>query len=327
MKSISKIINLLTWKRALFVIILFVLVLAPLVAGRYSLRFLTNLCMWVGMAAGWNMFNGFTGHIDFGYVVYFGVGAYVTTLFILELSFPFLLAVPIGACFSALLALLISLPTLKLTGAYFAIATWSLAEAIKQLTLNLPGLTGGSSGLSLPPLLNTSFFYYLMFGTAVIIFMISYAVKRSQLGYHLEAIRGSEVAAECLGINVFRNKLAAFLLSAFSAGLIGGIYAYWITYVHPFNVFDMLITDKTIVMVLLGGSGTLLGPVVGAVLMFLAMELLWAEIPGTLYLVVLGIMLVGIIIFVPDGVVGTWQKERWRVKEKLEGVGLWKRPS
>ena len=296
------------WSKLItFSIVVGILGILPRFLSPYWLRFFTDLFMWLALALGWNIFNGYTGYIDFGYVVYLGIGAYLTSLLMTELGVPFILSVPIGGLFAAVVALFISFPTLRLRGAYFAIATLALAETIKYLVLNLD-MTGGAYGLSLPPLLKPGFFYYLMLTCTLGIILLSLLIEKIKLGYNLRAIRDSEIAAESLGIGVFKNKLIAFLISAFFAGTVGGIYAYWITYVHPFNVFDAKITDQVIVMVLLGGAGTLIGPVIGATIMVIAFEIFWSRFSESLYLVFLGIMIVVIIIFIPEGVVLTWSK-------------------
>lgn len=296
------------------------MIILPNFLGAYQIRFFTDLFMWLGLAVGWNIFNGYTGHIDFGYVVYFGVGAYVTSLLMLKMGLPFLISVPLGALFSVLLASLISLPTLRLKGAYFAIATWAFAEAMKQLVLVLDPITGGSRGLSLPPFLQPAFFYYLMFGCAASSIFINFLVEKAKLGYNLKAIRDSELAAACLGIDVYKNKLAAFLISSFIAGIMGGIFAFWITYVHPFNVFDMLITDQAVVMVLLGGRGTFIGPIIGAAIIIPIYEVLWTKLPGALYLFFLGIIVVLIIIFVPEGITGKGLKMMRKARRKWSKI-------
>lgn len=290
---------------------------APVFLGTYSIRMLTTYFMWIALAVGWNIFNGYTGHIDFGYVVYFGTGAYVTSLLMIKGGVSFLLSVLCGGMVSLVLAFIISFPTLHLKGAYFAIATWAFAEAMKQFVLSVPSLTEGSYGISLPPTLNPSYFYYLMFGCMGVAVISNYILEKIKLGYNLKALRDAEMAAESLGINIFANKVIAFVISAFIAGLVGGIYAYWITYVHPHNVFDGLITDRIIVMVLIGGRGTFIGPIIGTILLLTVFEVFWTNLPSGLYLVFMGLIIVVTMMFLPDGVVGTWKAKGWKIKKKF----------
>lgn len=290
---------------------------APNFLETYSLRILTTYFMWIGLAVGWNIFNGYTGHIDFGYVVYFGTGAYATSLLMIKGGVPFLPSVLFGGLMSLFLAFILSIPTLRLKGAYFAIATWTFAETMKQFVLSVPSLTEGSYGISLPPTLNASYFYYLMFACMVIAMLINFFIEKIKLGYNLKAIRDAETAAESLGINIFKNKVIAFVISAFLAGMIGGIYAYWITYVHPYNVYDGLITDRIIVMVLIGGRGTLIGPIIGVILLRTVFEVFWTNLPPGLYLVFLGLIIIVTIMFLPNGIVGTWKEKGWKLKKKF----------
>jgi branched-chain amino acid transport system permease protein len=156
-----------------------------------------------------------------------------------------------------------------------------------------------------------------MFACTVAAAIVNYSLEKIKLGYNLKALRDSEMAAESLGIDIFWNKVAAFVVSAFFGGLIGGVYAYWITYVHPYNVFDGLITDRIIVMVLIGGRGTLVGPLIGVTLLRTIFEVLWTKLPAGLYLVFLGLIIIIAMMFLPTGIVGTWRKEGWKIKKAL----------
>lgn len=278
-------------------------ILGTFLNSPYWIRVLTTLFMWIALAESWNTIGGYTGYIDFGHVAFFGIGAYATSILTVTLGLPFFLSLLNAAILAMIAAIVIGIPTLGLRGAYFAIATWAFAEMMKQLALVLD-ITGGAHGITMPPLLNPQFFYYLMFTAMLLMILTNYLIRRSKFGYNLRAIRESEVTAEMLGINSYANKLFAFALSAFFPGLIGGIFAYWITFIYPFDVFDALRTDQMVVMVLFGGLGTAAGPIIGATILTFLQEFLWLKFPPILYLIFLGAILVAVIMFLPDGIVG-----------------------
>ena len=280
----------------------------PLVASGYHLRFLTLLFMWAALAGCWNLVAGFTGYIDFGPVAYYGIGGYVTAILMTRTGaglLPSLLAaglvaVVIGAAFGA--------PTLRLRGPYFAIATLALAEAVKQIVLEWDkifqaNLTGGPHGLTLPLKLPYPVFYELMLATMLAVFLLTGWVRRSRFGYGLRAIGGAEEAAKACGVNVFRLKLCAYTASAFFLAVVGGIAATWLSYISPEDAFDINTTIQIIVITLLGGIGHTWGALVGAAFLTVVSEVLWARFIHT-YLIILGIVIVGVVIYMPGGITG-----------------------
>jgi branched-chain amino acid transport system permease protein len=283
-----------------------VLLVLPLFTSGYLLRFLTKLCMWAALASSWNMITGYTKRTDFGHVVFFGTGAYISMILILTEGVPWVFAMIGGAIVAAVLALLVGLPTLKLTGAYFAIATWSVAEAFKWVYYVLPrNISGGPNGLNIPLMVSNELLYVMAFAVMAATVFLNYLIERSELGYSLRAISENETAAEAMGISVSRPKLTAYVLSAIPAALIGFIYAIWVGYLHPLDAFDSVKTDTMLVMVLLGGMGNWLGAVVGAIFFSLVFELLWTYFTNTLYQIFLAILIILTILFLPKGILGT----------------------
>jgi len=276
---------------------------APLGISGYWLRFITFIFMWIGLAGSLNLLTGYTGYLDFGHVAFFGIGAYTTGVLMVKLGMPFFPAMFIGAILAGILALLVGIPTMRLKGAYFAIAMLAFAEAMKQVALEFDGITGGGNGLSLPIYTNYQFFYYMMFSAVLLIIGATYWFERSKFGKGLMAIREAELAAEVSGVNTFFCKLIAFGISAFVAGIIGGIYAYWMTFLYPGDTFNVLITVRMIIMAFLGGAGTLLGPIIGATFLAAIEEILWAEFKYT-YLIIVGLIVVFVVLVLPRGLVG-----------------------
>ncbi len=277
--------------------------------SEYFIRLLAIIFLWIGKAGCWNIISGFTGYIDFGAVGYYGIGSYVTALLMSKGDIPFLVSIVAGGFVSALIALPIGLPTLRLRGAYFGIATLAFAEAMKQIILEFDKTAGvhffeGPHGITLPIGPKNEFFYYIGFCVMVLVIGIAYWIKRSKFGYALRAIHEAEQVAELSGVDTLRSKVKAYMVSAFFLGLIGGIEAYWLTYITPHMVFDVLITIQIVVMCLLGGMGTVFGPVVGASFLTILFELLHTDFPYT-YTIIVGFIIVVVVLLMPKGVVGT----------------------
>jgi len=280
---------------------------APLAISGYWLRLITFIFMWIGLAGSLNLLTGYTGYLDFGHVAFFGIGAYTTGVLMVKLGMPFFPAMFIGAIFASILALLVGIPTMRLRGAYFAIAMLAFAEAMKQVALEFEGITGGGNGLSLPIYTNYPFFYYMMFSVVLLITGTTFWFENSKFGKALMAIREAELAAEVSGVNTFYCKLIAFGISAFTAGMIGGIYAYWMTFLYPGDAFNVLLTVRMIIMAFLGGAGTLLGPVIGAAFLAAIEEILWAEFKYT-YLIIVGFIVVLVVLVLPRGLMGLFRQ-------------------
>ncbi len=277
----------------------------PWFATGYIVHFATLLCMFMILAQSWNLIGGLAGYPSFGNVVFFGIGAYTTGLLMGRAGLPLAPSLLAGALLSAAFAAGIGLPVRRLHGHYFAVATYATAEAMREIVNNLTGLTGGGMGYNLPLMPGTErtvgvFFYYLMLAVLAMAFAVNAVILRTRLGHGLLAIRDDEEAALVTGIDATRYKVAAFGLSAFLAGLAGGIYAYWITYIDPGNVFDVSISVTMLVMVLLGGSGTLWGPPVGALVLMGITEFLWARFVEV-HAALLGGVIVLVVLFLPDG--------------------------
>ena len=194
-------------------------------------------------------------------------------------------------------------PVLRLKGPYFAIAMLGAAEGMRVVATVWDDLTHGGLGISLPSVENSIATYYAMLGLMLITILVAYAVGHSRLGIRLNAIREDEVAAEALGINATAYKLAAFALSAVFPAVAGGIQAYKVLYIDPPSVFFVQITIAMALMSMLGGKGTVIGPIVGAVLLYTAQELTWVNFP-TAHLIAYGLFIVIVARFMPRGLVG-----------------------
>ena len=275
--------------------------------GPFFLRIVTETIMWIGLAITWDLLAGYTGYLNFGHAMFFGIGAYTTAILMNHTACPFLLTLPIGGFFAGLLALVIGVPTLRLKGSYFAIGTWSLALAIQQLALVLE-VTGGPDGMRLPLFLHPEYFYFLMLGIVAATFILYWILlERAPFGLKLKALREDQEGAMALGLNPTRIKVQAFILSAVPVGVLGGVYAYWITFIDPLSVLGDIIADQATVMAVFGGLGTLIGPAIGAVIIFFFKTIFWAYLSDyqVLYLIILGATIALTVVFLPNGLWGT----------------------
>jgi len=298
------------------------LCLLPMMTTPYYVRVVTGVAMWAGLALSWNVICGYAGYISFGHVAFFGIGSYTTAILMQpDIDWNFWATLPVAAVIAGAVAALVGWPALRLKGAYFAIATWALAEAVRELTTVL-GFTGGSRGLTTPIRLNDNFFLYTMLGAAAIAYALCYLLlERSRFGFRVKAVRDNEIAARAQGINTTLVKIGAFVLSAMIPAVLGGINAYWITFINPASVLNTIITDQLVVMVLVGGLGHAWGPALGATAMYLLQEQLRVSYgETTAYIIIVGALVMAVVLFLPDGLVSIGQRaRRMRLVRQLLG--------
>jgi branched-chain amino acid transport system permease protein len=296
--------------------------LMPGIASEYHLSFLVQLFMMVALAQAWNLISGMTGYVSFGHAAFFGIGAYAGTL-LLQLGFPWWLAAVKAAGIAALIAVPLGLLTLRLRGPYFAIAMLGLNELGRIIATLWVDLTRGGNGITISPVILPSLMtnYYAMFALAAGAVALATWLHYSRLGLELRAIREDEGAAEMVGVDTTRNKLVAFVLSAVIPGAVGAVYAFYTSYINPSSAFAHALNVQMIVMVMLGGSGTVWGPVLGAAIVMSLREVLWANFPA-LHLAALGVLLLTCVLFLPGGLLSLGRgRRRRRVDLVREGRG------
>ena len=286
-----------------------------------------TLLMFVGLASSLNILLGYTGYVSFGHIVFLGLGGYTGFYFLSVQNLPLLVSALLGGLVSAFLAGLIGMAVLRLRGAYFALATIGVNEAARAFVSNFEPF-GGATGLSVNysvyqgyggpgPALWTTFIYLWL--TVLVTVVISYLVKNSRFGLGLLAIREDEDAAMVMGVKAPQAKTIAYMVSAFFPGIIGTLYFFKNGNVEPGDAFQLHMSIEMLVMVMLGGMGTVLGPILGAVTYEgLRSYLLTSSIFKDLHLAVAGVFLLLIVLFVPSGAVG-WLRERFfKLRKVLE---------
>ena len=288
--------------------ILVLIGLVPLTGDQSALSLWTFIAMYCVLAQSWNFIGGFTGRAAFGNVAFFGIGAYTVSL-ILQANRPYWLGLVLAPLIAGLFAFLLGLPVLRLRGHYFAIATLGVAEALGEFVAakNIGG-TSGEISLT-PPALNfqvsNDLFFYGFLALSLLTLLGTTWLTRSRFGYALVAIRENEQAAEALGIPTYWYKVGAFVLSALPTAVAGGLFAYWQLSFDPLGeggAFDVTISVAMILMTFLGGAGTLLGPILGAIIIeFLDQytSIAFTSIHGPL----LGALIILVTIFLPQGLI------------------------
>ncbi|MBO0683790.1 MAG: branched-chain amino acid ABC transporter permease [Candidatus Dormibacteraeota bacterium] len=275
----------------------------PLLLDRYGFRIATTVAMFVAIAAAWNLIGGLTGYPAFGNVVYFGLGAYTVAILVTDRHWPFAAALPLAVVVPAACAALLGIPLLRLRGHYFAVASLGVAVAVGELFNNLD-VVGGAVGIFMPILRSDLLFYYLMLAAAALAVGTTWVVLRTRFGFGLLAIREDEEAAAVIGVNTTLYKVAAYALSAALTGLAGGIYAQWNVFVNQDVAFNVDVSIDSILMALIGGIGTLWGPVIGAAVLELLIQNFAGGGDVAVYAqVALGLLLTVAVIFLPRGVV------------------------
>jgi len=295
------------WAGAVLVLLA---LLAPLALNQYYQSFLLQVFVAIALAQAWNLISGMTGYVSFGHAAFFGVGAYVGALF-LTWGYPWWFAVFSGAGIAVLLAVPLGILTLRLRGPYFAIAMLGLNEIGRIVATLWVSVTNGGSGMTLAPKLlpplNMEYFTALMLALGATLLVAR--IHRSRFGLELRAIREDEEAAEMMGVNTTLNKVIAFILSALIPGGVGAVYAMYTSYIDPGSAFAHARNVEMIVMVLFGGSGTVWGPLIGAGVIMILREMLWAQFPAA-HLALLGVLLLVVVLYLPGGVVSLAHRNR-----------------
>jgi len=294
MQSIRKLIFL-----ALTFVIVQLLILANIIDA-YLQNTLATICINIILAVSLNLITGFTGQFSLGHAGFMSIGAYTCAIITLRIPtiYGFFLGVFAGAVIAAVVGFLVGLPTLRLRGDYLAIATLGMAEIIRIIFINLK-ITNGAAGLqSIPRFTNWTWLFVFMVGTILLITNF----LNSTHGRACIAIREDEIAADAMGINTTKYKVTAFVIGAFCAGIAGALYASYFYFLKP-NIFDFLKSVNVLVIVVLGGLGSITGSILAAILLEIVSTLLQSF--SDLRMVIYAVLLVVIMIFRPQGLMGS----------------------
>ncbi|MGO9356499.1 MAG: branched-chain amino acid ABC transporter permease [Xanthobacteraceae bacterium] len=298
----------------------FLLIVVPLVAAFAVLPaiydnhlLLFNFVIFLALAQGVNIIYGFTGYLPFGYVGFFGAGAYGFAVMVMHFSAPALVAVAAAGVVAVALGLLLT-PLLRLTGAYFSIANLAAALAVLHFVANpaLESITRGPYGVSLTGAFDPAMAYatalaILAFALGIVVFL-----KSSSFGLALQAVREDPVSAAMAGVPVVRMRVIAWLASALVAGLAGGAFAWYVSVFYPDNVFSSEFSIFAIVFALFGGVATIIGPIVGVLILYGVYNLIGFTTPQYFQLIY-GLLIMGLVLFLPAGLVSLATRRGWHV--------------
>ena len=277
---------------------------------------------YVVLATAWNILGGYTGYVNFGTAGFFGIGAYTAVALIKAWKPPLYVLLVAGGTVSALLGLGIGYLTLRLKGIFFSIATLALAVVLHMVVANWD-FVGGGAGTpvlkprSVPFFSNyDEFLFFVMSALAVVSVSVAWLIENSWIGRGMAAIRDDEEAAECLGVPILKLKLFATTVSGAMLGIVGAPFSYFVVYIEPTSAFHLDYAVNSLAMSLIGGTATWLGPLIGALLVATAQQIAIVTFPAEINLLIVGSLLVGFVVFAPDGLVGLFRKIRARTTGK-----------
>jgi branched-chain amino acid transport system permease protein len=286
--------------------VLVLLILFPVfIRNRHFLHILISIFVYVTLVQSWNLPGGYTGYTSFGHVLFFGIGGYTTAILIVFLSVTAVVTYLIAGILSSLVALVFGYVSLRLKGPYFAIATLALATIGRYVFLNVE-IFGGAEGVLMPmssfsPDIEKIPYYYGSLLVASLTTLTVYLITKARLGLGLMAIRENEEKAAGAGINTTKHKVIAFIVSAFFPGVIGGLYASYLEYVNPDSCFSILYSANILLMAILGGIGTIAGPILGSAVVVILSEIFSLVIGHQGRLIVFGLILTLMAIYLPGG--------------------------
>lgn len=274
--------------------------LLPLTVSDYLVSVFLDVLMWIALTQSWIILSGFTGYISLGHSAFFGLGGYVMAMTFTQVPYP--IGIIVAGLLSAAFAFVIGFPFLRVRGPYFVILTLGLTELTKHIFINLEIKLGGTVGRIIMGAPGLHTLYYLVLIVSVLATLSAFFIKNSRFGIGLFSIKENEDAANALGINTSFYKWLAFGISAFFPGMIGAILALRRSYIDPYTVFSLTVSFQVIVMAFLGGIEDIEGAMIGAVILTLISEALWARYPYY-YMIILGIIMILLVKFLPMGII------------------------
>ena len=311
--------------------LLSLLVLVPALSeSAFLIHIFVTICVFAALSTAWNIVGGYAGQLSLGHMMFYGIGAYTTSLLVTHVGLTPWIGMWIGAVLAALVGAAVGYPCFRLRGPFFSLSSIAFLEVIRLLSIHFVGLTGGSAGLIVPLKLGWAWmvfsekvnYLYIAFSLLLLCLGVSLAIRQSRLGFYLTAVREREDAALAAGINNSQVKLKAVVVSAMLTALIGAFHAMYLTFLEPATMFSLGTSIEVAMFSLIGGLGTVAGPLLGTVLVVPLAELargwLGASASG-LHGVVYGTVLVLITLTLPAGLVGTFGPKVSRMIARLPG--------
>jgi branched-chain amino acid transport system permease protein len=288
-------------------IVVLALACLPYWASRYWMLVVLLFSLNLALAQMWNLLAGYSGLISLGQQAFVGLGGYTLAVFSMYYGFPIWLSILIGGIISVLFALLISAPIFRMRGVYFAIGTWTVAETLRILFSNWK-YVGYGMGLFVKSAYTLSFntIYYAGLFVGVASVALVYFLLRSKLGLGLMAMRDDETSSETMGVDIFRTKLTCFVLAAGGTGVVSGVLYLHNIFIQPFSAFGIDWTVRLVFITIIGGIGTIEGPIIGAFIYVFLQQ--WLSEYPSVSLLILGVIAIAVILVAPKGIMGTIQE-------------------
>jgi branched-chain amino acid transport system permease protein len=295
----------------LSILLLFLIVAPFFFNARYSQHVLIVILLYVTLASAWNILGGFAGQLSLGHAAFFGIGAYTAAIIASKSALSPWWAIIAGPVVVLPIALLVGWICFRLRGPYFTLATIAVGEVVRLIALNWSNLTGGAVGVVIRPSVFSGTsklpYYYIVLMIATVTVLLCRVIARRKLGYYLMAIREDEETAESIGIDTTRYKLTALAISASLTAVAGAFYANYFLFVEPTIVLPLALSVEIVLMAIIGGLGTVTGPVLGALLLKLSSEVFRTEFAQA-NLLIYGLLLVIVILFMPGGLMGGFRR-------------------
>ena len=313
-----------------FVVFAALIAATPVLGNNYYVQQATFVAMYAALALSWNIIGGYAGYPSFATAAFVGLGAYAGAI-LQNTGVPMVLAWVGATLITGAFAAALGFGLLRMKGHYFAVGSIAIVEVLRLLTSSFSEITGGGEGLNLPilrggPEFAGAVFLYSMLVVLVLAFVMTVLVDRSRLGFGLRCIEQNEDAADMVGVDVNRYKTIAFTLSALFCGTAGAISASWVAYIAPTDAFSILLTLKVPVMVLLGGPGTVLGPLIGATAFVAIEQTVWSRFLDYNQ-AALGIVIVLLIFFLPGGLLGRFKRRKGKREVPATGAAAAAEPA
>ena len=323
--------NILNPRAYVTLIALSLLLLIPLGVGSpFVYHIFILLCSFAALATAWNIVGGFAGQLSLGHAVFYGIGSYAAILLLMRFQISPWIGMMVGAVVSTVVSAIVSYPCFRLRGPFFALATIAVLEVVRLVAIHQTGWTGGAAGLAAPLNIGWKWMMFrekwiylvIAFGFLLLTLLVSWRIKNSRLGYYLVAVREREDAARAVGINPVKVKLIAVMVSAFFTSLVGSFQAMYLTFIDPGSVFSLELSIQVAMFALIGGLGTVFGPLVGTVLVLPIAELArgWLSNVGNgFHGLVYGVVLVAVVLTIPKGLVGRFGESFSKWVDTLPG--------
>ena len=303
--------------RTIVLLFCLTLLLLPLITAHpYYLGILFMASIFAIFAASWDLLSGFTGQLNFGHALFFGVAAYTAALLNLHFGLAPWLTIPLGALAAVLAGLVIGVPCLRLRGVYLALATLAFPLILTGFIFVFPGITGGELGVSgIDPLSGSrTIDYYIAVTLMIVLGFVMWKITASKTGIIFHAIREDEVAARASGVNTTRYKLLAFCLSGLFAGIAGGLYVHYMKVAGP-STLELMLSFQVVIWAIFGGIATIYGPIAGVFIIYIPYTTIMKSLPvvSEIRMLLVAIIIVLVMLFMPEGLTT-------RVRDKIEKV-------